>query len=429
MLRTILILTALIVFSGKVFAGDYATEVIWYRHWLIKPMDQLTLSPNDEFLAIRKFQRKDVSIAKADKGDFCAGIPTKDTVSLFDSFSFYPDNDRIIAMYSNKVDGDNYTNYVIYSISSHSVLLTKSVKDTTNYTTRDCDVSPDGKNVVSIILNTNTHDICIHDAETLEVIKKLDLKFNQNLNYKGMCEYSKTGKYIIVLVVDLESNAIIRVWDTDTWEDFTISEPFPGYVKDISFSDDDKVIAISSTSITHVIDIQKKNIINSFEGANNVILNGNKIAVCGFDLNVYDYNTKERCYEYAFGGKDLVMTKDKKYFYTTYDTGPGYELMKMHALWDASDVADVVVQDFIIEITPNPVIGNSTINITSPETKQVEITITDLSGNTIMKIFSGMLTAGENEFPCDCSRLPSGSYFCTVSSDNASKTRKIVVAR
>ena len=49
MLRTILILTALIVFSGNVFAGD-TSDVVWKKDYPLQGSQFLTLSPNEYYL-------------------------------------------------------------------------------------------------------------------------------------------------------------------------------------------------------------------------------------------------------------------------------------------------------------------------------------------------------------------------------------------
>ena len=64
-------------------------------------------------------------------------------------------------------------------------------------------------------------------------------------------------------------------------------------------------------------------------------------------------------------------------------------------------------------ITPNPSNGNATISFELPKNSDVEISISDLLGNTTEVLFVGNLDAGLHQLPFELTSA-SGRYFCKV---------------
>ena len=85
---------------------------------------------------------------------------------------------------------------------------------------------------------------------------------------------------------------------------------------------------------------------------------------------------------------------------------------------EEDDITDIEIET--IKIAPNPVIHSTTIYIAEPGEK--EITITDASSKTIMK-----LSGTQNEFLIDCSTLDSGVYMCTIICNGNQYIKKIII--
>jgi len=49
-----------------------------------------------------------------------------------------------------------------------------------------------------------------------------------------------------------------------------------------------------------------------------------------------------------------------------------------------------------------------------PESREAEVTIVNLLGSEVARLFSGSLSAGEHAFEWDASGAAAGTYFCVV---------------
>jgi flagellar hook assembly protein FlgD len=68
---------------------------------------------------------------------------------------------------------------------------------------------------------------------------------------------------------------------------------------------------------------------------------------------------------------------------------------------------------------PNPLTHSTTIRFTTPERGFAQITIVNLLGEQVAKIFEGELEAGEHSFEWDANRMSghpaaAGTYFCLI---------------
>ena len=63
---------------------------------------------------------------------------------------------------------------------------------------------------------------------------------------------------------------------------------------------------------------------------------------------------------------------------------------------------------------PNPLTQSTTINFISPESGAAEITIVNLLGNSVARIYSGEMNAGEHSYIWDATSMPPGTYWCEI---------------
>jgi len=78
---------------------------------------------------------------------------------------------------------------------------------------------------------------------------------------------------------------------------------------------------------------------------------------------------------------------------------------------------------------PNPFNPVTRVNYALPEAASIEIVLYDARGSRIQTVFSGRQEAGHHEFEINGSQLASGVYFYTLSSDQFTQTRKMVLIR
>jgi len=83
-----------------------------------------------------------------------------------------------------------------------------------------------------------------------------------------------------------------------------------------------------------------------------------------------------------------------------------------------------------IQIYPNPFSKSTTISFSSPESGESEITIVNLLGTQVARVFSGEIGAGhQHEFSWDASNMPPGMYECIVRSNGQVLRTPIMLAR
>jgi hypothetical protein len=81
-----------------------------------------------------------------------------------------------------------------------------------------------------------------------------------------------------------------------------------------------------------------------------------------------------------------------------------------------SSVASQIIPASSIHLTsyPDPFSQSTTISFTSPESGVAEVTVVNLLGQEVARIFSGELQSGDHEFSWDASGMPPGMYECVV---------------
>ncbi|MGQ9845913.1 MAG: T9SS type A sorting domain-containing protein [Bacteroidales bacterium] len=94
----------------------------------------------------------------------------------------------------------------------------------------------------------------------------------------------------------------------------------------------------------------------------------------------------------------------------------------------SSGVNDIKAYNFSVsQNNPNPAKNNTEIAIELAENSNVNIVITNLMGQRVMEINKGMLTSGKHNISINTSSLSSGIYFYTVTANNNSITKKMVI--
>lgn len=102
---------------------------------------------------------------------------------------------------------------------------------------------------------------------------------------------------------------------------------------------------------------------------------------------------------------------------------------KLRAASTPTSVSDNVANNNAIlgQVYPNPARTEINIPYSVATSKQVEITITNMMGQTVKTVANQNVSAGNYVTTVDVSTLPAGMYFCTLKADNAVQTTKFVV--
>lgn len=76
---------------------------------------------------------------------------------------------------------------------------------------------------------------------------------------------------------------------------------------------------------------------------------------------------------------------------------------------------------------PNPVNGRTAISVNLSQTGNLALSLTNVVGQQVMKIEKGAVNSGNHQFFLDGSVLPAGIYFYTVTVNNQSVTKRMIV--
>jgi hypothetical protein len=150
---------------------------------------------------------------------------------------------------------------------------------------------------------------------------------------------------------------------------------------------------------------------------------GHLMMLAGFDENgiplVHD-PAKSNGYSYKYNKTSLSQSWFNKggIAYTFYqeDTANIVSVEK----FEQSEIVD----NFSLSIYPNPFNPQTNINFQLKEQNYTEITIYDIIGREVSKIYNDVLEPGNHNFKWNASNLPSGMYLVRVASGNYTKTMK-----
>ena len=121
------------------------------------------------------------------------------------------------------------------------------------------------------------------------------------------------------------------------------------------------------------------------------------------------------------------FTSDSTYLYA--GTGNG---VYRRALTEFNGVSDGVRQNVpenALSVYPNPVQQSTTIRFSSQETGLAEVTIVNILGAEVTKIFDDELSDGDHSFNWDATGLPPGMYECIVRINGNSQQIPIMLSR
>jgi hypothetical protein len=104
----------------------------------------------------------------------------------------------------------------------------------------------------------------------------------------------------------------------------------------------------------------------------------------------------------------IVLTIDDHSSLFVYLSGDSF-------LSHSSDVSKIYFPPSAdLQIYPNPFSQSTTISFSSPESGIAEVTIVNLLGSEVARVFSGELSAGQHIFTWDASGMPPDMYECVL---------------
>ncbi|MEO6301711.1 MAG: T9SS type A sorting domain-containing protein [Bacteroidia bacterium] len=82
-----------------------------------------------------------------------------------------------------------------------------------------------------------------------------------------------------------------------------------------------------------------------------------------------------------------------------------------------------------INVAPNPIADNGKLNFTLIKEEKATITVSDITGKTLLTVFNGTLSQGEQKIDLNTNSLANGVYFVKISLSDGEVNRKIIVQK
>ena len=94
------------------------------------------------------------------------------------------------------------------------------------------------------------------------------------------------------------------------------------------------------------------------------------------------------------------------------------------------DERDIIPSTFVLKQNyPNPFNPITKISYGVNEDSDVKLSLYDVRGSFVKNLINKRIRAGNHDFMLDASQLPSGVYFYTMTVDNVSQTRKLILMK
>ena len=118
--------------------------------------------------------------------------------------------------------------------------------------------------------------------------------------------------------------------------------------------------------------------------------------------------------------------------FCVYDTAAQVQLMTNALYWldvvfGVEDVANAPNIYFLSQNKPNPVASTATISFSVPKATDVSLKVYDATGRVVSTLVNGKVDAGTHTVAWNANDVASGVYFYRLSTDEFTKTRKMVV--
>ncbi len=100
-----------------------------------------------------------------------------------------------------------------------------------------------------------------------------------------------------------------------------------------------------------------------------------------------------------------------------------------HVVAAPSGVTPVSAGNIILSVYPNPASQKVTVSFSLPGSEQVDLSVVDVTGKTVLQSTQSEYASGANAVSLDCAQLPVGSYFVELHADGAIETKRLVIER
>jgi len=145
----------------------------------------------------------------------------------------------------------------------------------------------------------------------------------------------------------------------------------------------------------------------------------------GKGLMIWDMATGKIKYKDYVQGSICTMALSHNMKYIIFDTEGAFGLL--YGRYDYIDVTDTPEEAGTLY--PNPTTSTYTLKYNQLANEFTTIQITDLQGNVIKPIFSGLIEQGINTYDISVNELPNGTYFVQIINEHQNLSLKLMVLK
>ncbi|MCO5251099.1 MAG: T9SS type A sorting domain-containing protein [Candidatus Kapabacteria bacterium] len=363
-------------------------------------------------------------------------------------------------------------------------------KLTYNTYSENMDISNDGRRLFAADTGNTIH---VWDTETGELIKTLDAGYEPwNIPDCMALTVSERyiAVYVWYRIYDSqisESISAIHIWDVNTYEKITTFTPqAPTKLHTIKFSDDGRFLAITYVPFTNDVESETGTILynsgtwdtyGAFWGHKDMSVtkyvafspDGTMMATCSdsYQVKIWDIAERRLITDIStrwYHAESVIFTENSHVFsgngIWTYNRLDGWELPAKKAVFlydgirptsiDYNPVIDKIcgarLRDMVLlkpinttsiyepfkqslTASPNPGTNSIKISFNLPKSGLTNVEISDVNSRIIRKLHTGFLESGQHSFDWDTKAIPTGVYFCKISSKEFNESVKIIVEK
>jgi WD40 repeat protein len=303
-------------------------------------------------------------------------------------------------------------------------------------TNKNCDVIVEGSTLDAY----DFQRVAIVNPETMEEIRTIPGK----LGGIGSIAVSPDGKSFATVSRDgnFNTNKIARLvlWSTETCEKIAVlAEEEPGNdPSNLTFSPDGTMLAATIDKNVVIFDIETLKPIKNIECITDIPMNSltfspdSKYLVYGTDYfttgdtQIASINPCEMIYTYddpIFSSSGVLVSPDSKYILSLTNS-----LFLLNANWEGVGIKDKETNILTMNVYPNPVEHQATIEYYLPTAGNVQIEMVSQTGASEM-LFEGFKPLGNNQFILNTDAYLSGQYFVRLRFNGQEVTQNIIVVK
>jgi len=96
---------------------------------------------------------------------------------------------------------------------------------------------------------------------------------------------------------------------------------------------------------------------------------------------------------------------------------------------ESDDKTEIVRNFNLSSVYPNPFNGSASINIEVPQSGELNLYLSDISGRTIQTLWNSNITTGIHRFDVHSSLIPAGQYMLVAEKGHLRKMKQLIILK